>query len=257
MKYSRRQFLVRGAQVIGGSLAASLLARFSLAETALAQGSQEKPNWPLYWQEHAWVLVVDVGRCLGCGRCVRACKEENGVPLDREVYRTWVERYGIRADGQVTVTSPEGGLEGFPPPRDGEIRAFFVPKLCNQCAKPPCVKVCPVAATYRTGDGVILVDQQRCIGCRYCIQACPYGARFLHPVLSVADKCTWCYHRIVKGLLPACVQVCPTGARIFGDLKKPESPAARILATQPTSVLKPAMGTEPMVHYLGLDGVVI
>lgn len=257
MKCSRRQFLVRCAEVVGGTLAAGLLTQVGLARTGLAQPRQEKVDWPSFWQEHEWGFVVDIGRCIGCGRCVRACKEENGVPLDREVYRTWVERYGVGADVQVNVTSPKGGLEGFPPPSSREIKSFFVPKLCNQCAKPPCVKVCPVAATYRTGDGVILVDQKRCIGCRYCIQACPYGARFLHPALGVADKCTWCYHRIVRGLLPACVQVCPTGARIFGDFKQPDSPVAKILTTQPTSVLKPAMGTEPMVHYLGLDGVVI
>jgi len=139
----------------------------------------------------------------------------------------------------------------------GEIKkSFFVPKLCNQCDKPPCVQVCPVGATYKTADGVVLVNRDTCIGCRYCIQACPYGARYLLPKEGVVDKCTWCYHRITKGQVPACVEACPVGARIFGDLRDPESEVNRILAEQRIYVLKPEMGTEPQVWYLDLDGAV-
>ena len=100
-------------------------------------------------------------------------------------------------------------------------KAFFVPKLCNQCENPPCVQVCPVGATYQTPDGVVLVDRTWCIGCGYCIMGCPYGVRFFHPVYHTAEKCNFCYHRITKGLKTACVEACPFGARQIGNLKDP------------------------------------
>jgi tetrathionate reductase subunit B len=136
------------------------------------------------------------------------------------------------------------------------VRTFFVPKLCNQCAHPPCVQVCPVGATFQTKDGVVLVDEKRCIGCRYCIQACPYGARYLNPLTKTADKCTFCYHRITKGLLPACVEVCPTEARIFGDLKGKADRLVRFQRENMISVLKPDLNTEPKALYANLDGEV-
>ena len=119
------------------------------------------------------------------------------------------------------------------------VKKYFVPKICNHCEHPPCVQVCPVGATYTTPDGVTLVDRKYCIGCRYCIQACPYGARYLHPKLHVADKCSLCYHRITKGLLPACVEVCPVKARIVGNLKDPNSEIKKFLNANDIQVLKP------------------
>jgi Fe-S-cluster-containing dehydrogenase component len=110
-----------------------------------------------------------------------------------------------------------------------------------------------VGATYKTQDGVILVDSSWCIGCRYCIQACPYGARFLHPKTKTAEKCTFCYHRIVKGLTPACVEVCPTQARVFGELGKIASPLSRFRRMNKIAVLKPHLNTEPKVFYADLD----
>jgi len=136
------------------------------------------------------------------------------------------------------------------------VRTFFVPKLCNQCAHPPCVQVCPVGATFQTKDGVVLVDEKRCIGCRYCIQACPYGARYLNPRTRTADKCTFCYHRVTKGLLPACVEVCPTEARIFGDMKGRADRLVRFERVNMIGVLKPDLNTEPKVLYAHLDGEV-
>jgi tetrathionate reductase subunit B len=197
-----------------------------------------------------------------------ACKAENGVPLDAEHTRTWVERHTVATDGRVVVEAPDAGMHGFPPQADipgispDEVRAQrFVPRLCMQCEDPPCVSVCPVSATYRTADGVILVDEQRCIGCGYCVMACPYGARYLVPagartpagVAGVADKCTFCYHRIVRGRKPACVEICPVKARKFGDLDDPTSEVSVILRDQPTRVMKQALGTNPRVHYLGLE----
>jgi Fe-S-cluster-containing dehydrogenase component len=118
------------------------------------------------------------------------------------------------------------------------------------------VQVCPVGATFQTKDGVVLVDETYCIGCRYCIQACPYGARFLHPITHTAEKCTFCYHRITKGQLPACVEVCPTEARIFGDLKSKQDRLVRFQRENVISVLKPDLNTEPKVRYAKLDGEV-
>jgi Fe-S-cluster-containing dehydrogenase component len=208
--------------------------------------------------EHHYAMGVQVGKCIGCGMCVEACKVENDVPREPFFFRTWVERYSIEVGGNVEVDSPEGGIHGFPP-RAAEqdvLRSFFVPKLCNHCDSPPCVQVCPVGATFKTEDGVVLVDSDYCIGCRYCIQACPYGARYLNPRTKTADKCTFCYHRITKGLLPACVEVCPTQARVFGELGSPSSPLHRLRRMNSLQVLKPALNTEPKVFYSDLDGEV-
>ena len=109
-------------------------------------------------------------------------------------------------------------------------------------------------ATFKTPEGVILVDSTRCIGCRYCIQACPYGARYLHPVTHAADKCTFCYHRTTRGLLPACVEVCPTQARVFGDINSMASPLNRLKRMSKVHVLKDHLNTEPKVFYTNLDG---
>ncbi|MDP3774817.1 MAG: 4Fe-4S dicluster domain-containing protein [Gemmatimonadales bacterium] len=229
----------------------------------LGQGSeagtqQEEGPVPYDSRQHYYGMGIDVNKCIGCGRCVEACAAENDVPRDGHHFRTWVERYVITADGEAVVESPNGGIEGF----SGEVgehdalRTFFVPKLCNHCANPPCVQVCPVGATFTTEDGVVLVDEDWCIGCRYCIQACPYGARFLHPTRRVAQKCTFCYHRIVQGLLPACVEVCPTGARIFGEVQRLSTPLGRFMRFNEIQVLKPYLNTKPKVFYANLDGEV-
>ncbi len=215
-----------------------------------------------------WAFVCNTEKCIGCGKCVVACKRENSVPWEPEYNRTWIERYVISESGEIFVDSPNAGRDGFaaqPANKKYENiaiwKSFFVPKLCNQCAKPPCVAVCPVGATYKTADGITLVDQSHCIGCRYCIQACPYGARFVLPGFArthfgevrVVDKCTWCYHRIHRGHLPACVEVCPVGARTFGDLRDTGSEVNRLLREKRVYVLKPALGTEPNVSYIGIE----
>ena len=205
--------------------------------------------------EHRYGMGIDVSRCIGCGRCVDACKNENDVPREPFYFRTWVERYVINSANETSVDSPNGGISGFPAitSEKGILRTFFVPKLCNQCDDPPCVQVCPVGATFETEDGVVLVDKDYCIGCRYCVQACPYGARFIDPRTRTADKCTFCYHRITRGLLPACVEVCPTGARVFGDVKLRSSPLARFTRFHKIHTLKPHMNTKPKVYYADLD----
>jgi Fe-S-cluster-containing dehydrogenase component len=208
-----------------------------------------------------WGFLVDTNKCVGCGFCVKACKHENEVPYDAPITRTWVERYVVTKDDKTYIDSPMGGRDGFTSPkiRGEEInpedisKAFFVPKLCNQCKTPACVQVCPVGATYQTGDGVVLVDRKWCIGCGYCIMACPYGVRFFHPIHKVADKCTFCYHRISKGLETACVEACPFGARKIGNLMDQDDPITKIIMTERVAVLKDEYGTKPQVFYLGLD----
>jgi len=223
-------------------------------ETKAAEAAKPAEEPAYKPAEHNYAMGVDTSRCIGCGRCVEACKAENNVPREPYYFRTWIERYVVQTDGETAVSSPDGGIAGFPPVKEtGVLRTFFVPKLCNQCANPPCVQVCPVGATFVTQDGVVLVDADYCIGCRYCIQGCPYGARFLHPVTHVAEKCTFCYHRLVKGLVPACVEVCPTQARIFGDLKQRSSPLSRFLRFNVIQVLKPHLNTDPKVFYANLD----
>jgi Fe-S-cluster-containing dehydrogenase component len=210
--------------------------------------------------EHYYGMAIDISKCIGCGRCADACKTENDVPREPAYFRTWIERYTIVEDGEPIVESPNGGLDGFPPivnaRERGVLRSFFVPKLCNHCDNPPCVQVCPVGATFVTPDGVVLVDQEYCVGCRYCIQACPYGARFLDPETHTAEKCTFCYHRIVRGLAPACVEVCPTGARMFGEIGQRNSPLTHFRRLSELQVLKPSLNTKPKVYYANLDGEV-
>ena len=145
-----------------------------------------------------YAMGIQISECIGCGRCVVACKTENNVPRKPFFFRTWVERYIIKKDDEVIVQSKDGGVGAFTETvKEKDIlRSFFVPKLCNHCDNPPCAQVCPVGATFQTVEGIVLVDENRCIGCSYCIQACPYGARYMHPEKHTADKCTLCYHRI-------------------------------------------------------------
>jgi Fe-S-cluster-containing dehydrogenase component len=201
-----------------------------------------------------WGYVVDTTRCIGCGSCVRACKLENGVP--DEYFRTWVERYVIDEQEKVHVDSPDGALSSFqsePVPPDHVVKGFFVPKLCNHCRSSACTQVCPVGASFHSRDGVVLIDKQHCVGCGYCVQACPYGCRYLDHAAGVADKCTLCYHRIHRGMPTACVGACPRDARLFGNLKDPQSHIRKVLHSRRYHLLKPDLGTDPKCYYIGLD----
>ena len=201
-----------------------------------------------------WGIGIDIHTCIGCGLCAKACKTENHVPEEPFYFRTWVEQYTLLNNGEIRIESPNGGIDGFDPPENEDeiFKSFFVPNMCNHCAKSPCTQVCPVGATYESPDGIALVDDSYCIGCAYCVQACPYGCRYIHPEKKVADKCTLCYHRIKKGLAPACMEVCPTKARIYGDLRDRSSELVSFLREHDYQVLKPHLNTGSKLFYNGL-----
>jgi len=180
-----------------------------------------------------WGMVIDVRKCVGCMACRASCKSENNVPLG--VHRTWVEEQEKGAYPQAVQ--------------------FYLPALCNHCDNPSCTKVCPVGATYQRKDGIVAVDQSACIGCGACIQACPYGARYMDPVKKVVDKCSFCVHRLEKGLSVACAENCVAKARVFGDLNDPNSEIRKIIDTNTVMTLKPETGNEPRVFYIGLESV--
>jgi len=247
---ARREFL---KHLLSGATTATVLMAFGPGISALASTGADGSK-----AKHRFAYVININNCIGCGNCVRACKRENSVPSG--VFRTWVERYVITGKG-VYVESPDGALKGFEAVNDQirkeTIRSVTVPKMCNHCDTPPCVQVCPVGATFKSEEGFVLVDHEHCLGCAYCVQACPYGARFINPAIEKSDKCTWCYHRIKAGKLPACVTVCPNKARLFGDLNDPDSEVTQIFKEDQWMVLKPAMHTDPTCFYIGLPREVI
>jgi Fe-S-cluster-containing dehydrogenase component/formate-dependent nitrite reductase membrane component NrfD len=180
-------------------------------------------------------FVIDQRRCIGCHACTVACKEENRVPLG--AFRTWVKYI-------------ERGV--FP-----NTRRYFSVLRCNHCDAAPCVTICPTVALYRRADGIVDFDGARCIGCKSCMQACPYDALYIDPDTLTAAKCNYCAHRVEVGLEPACVIVCPEQAIIAGDLDDPASPIATIVAREPVQVRKPEQGTRPKVFYLGADAAAL
>jgi len=173
-------------------------------------------------------FVIDQGKCIGCHACTTACKSENQVPLG--VNRTWVKYVETGA---------------YP-----DVRRRFQVTRCNHCANPPCVRICPVTAMYQREDGIVEFDPSICIGCKSCMQACPYDSIYLDPETNTAAKCTFCAHRLDVGLEPACVVVCPEHAILAGDMNDPASEISHVLATAQATVRKPEQGTGPKLFYI-------
>lgn len=182
-------------------------------------------------KKHNYAMIIVQDKCIGCRACEVACKSEWQLPDDPVNYRTKV-LYGAQA-------------QSF------SHKMEWLPVLCNQCDNPPCVHGCPTRASYkRKEDGIVLVDADRCIGCKTCIVSCPYEARYYDEAKHSVDKCTFCLPRLEKGKTTACVESCNYGARIFGDLNDPESEVSKILRHAVSyHVLKPEEGTEPNVYY--------
>lgn len=250
MNASRREFLKKSATLAGTILATSALEPFKTIIFAAREPEDSTKPW--------YGIGIDIEKCIGCGMCAKSCKLENNVPQEPFYFRSWVEKYTIMNDGEIKVVSPNGGVDGFgqAEPEENVFKTFFVPKMCNQCAKSPCTQVCPVGATYESPEGIALVDDKYCIGCRYCIQACPYGCRYIDPYKGTVDKCTLCYHRITKGLAPACIEVCPTKARIYGDLNDQEGELFKFRKEHNCQVLKPNLNTGSKLFYNGLSAEV-
>ncbi|WP_457651470.1 4Fe-4S dicluster domain-containing protein [Rhodocaloribacter sp.] len=174
-------------------------------------------------------FLINNDACIGCHACSTACKSENQVPLG--VNRTWVKYV-------------ETGL--YP-----NVRRHFQVTRCNHCANPPCVRICPVTAMYQREDGIVEFDPDVCIGCKACMQACPYDAIYVDPDRGTVAKCHYCAHRVDVGLEPACVVVCPEHAIIAGDLDDPNTEISRMLAENKVTVRKPEQGTAPKLFYIG------
>jgi len=172
-------------------------------------------------------FVIDHSRCIGCHACTVACKSENDVPLGS--FRTWVKY------------TEQGS---FP-----RVKRSFAVLRCNQCTEPPCVEICPVTALAKRADGIIDIDPAACIGCKSCMQACPYDALYINADTGTAQKCHFCAHRVEVGLAPACAVVCPTEAIIPGDFHDPNSRVAKLKAAGGLAARKTEAGTVPNVHY--------
>jgi Fe-S-cluster-containing dehydrogenase component len=195
-------------------------------------------------------MVIDLKRCVGCNSCTIACRAEKGTPAG--IFYNRVEKYEV---GKYPAARME-----------------FRPIPCMHCQEPACLSVCPTGATYKRDDGIVLIDHNKCMGCRYCILACPYNVRqslssidnYYGPAgetpyesvkrpgfdMGTAVKCDFCVDRLEKGRLPACVETCPSQARYFGDLDDPRSEVSQLIAFHRGTVLKEELGTKPSVYYI-------
>ncbi len=251
----RRQFLTLAVK--GGGVAALGILGGKVFIERLA-GVPEDARVTASGQARSWVMVIDLDRCDGCGVCTTACRTQHNIPDGQE----WIKVY--------QVSDPEG-------------TSYFLPRPCMHCENAPCVAVCPVGATYVREDGLVLIDHDRCIGCRYCMAACPFNARYFnwdgapeltpdeqaiyspeYPVVhrrGTVEKCVFCAHRADKGQLPACVEACPMKAIFFGDAREdavsngPEVwRLSQVLKERGGFRFKEELGTKPRVFYLPPEG---
>lgn len=210
--------------------------------------------------------ALDLSRCIGCRRCVYACVEENNQSRDPQIH--WIQVLQMEKEKGIDFAHSDVHYNPELVPEEGH---FYVPVACQQCRNPQCTTVCPVKATWQEPDGIVVVDYNWCIGCRYCMAACPYGARHfnwgeptvptedINPethylgnrprVKGVVEKCTFCIQRVRAGKYPSCVEVCPVGARKFGNLLDPKSEIRYILENKRVLILKEELNTQPRFYY--------
>lgn len=210
--------------------------------------------------------ALDLSRCIGCRRCVYACVQENNQSRDPQIH--WIRVLEMEKEQGIDFAHANMYYEAGQVPRAGH---FYVPVACQQCRNPPCVKTCPVGATWQEPEGMVVIDYDWCIGCRCCMAGCPYGARHFNwadPAIpavemnpathylgnrprmkGVVEKCTFCIQRVRQGRYPACVEVCPVGARKFGNLLDPESEVRYVLEHKRVFVLKAELNTRPHFYY--------
>jgi molybdopterin-containing oxidoreductase family iron-sulfur binding subunit len=259
MESSRRNFMK-----IGGACALGLGALPIVKAYAKNEKPQVAPDSKALVATK-WAMVIDMKKCWekgkpGCKDCLLACHSVHNVPeiktIKEEIKWIWNEQYEHVFPGQENHFLPE------------EIRQKPFIVLCNHCTNPPCVRVCPTKATFKRKDGITMMDYHRCIGCRYCMAGCPYGARsfnfrdprpYIQTELNmtyptrergVVEKCSFCDERLAVGLLPACVEACKCGALCFGDIEDPNSEVRKLLASRFTIRRKPELGTQPSVYYI-------
>lgn len=261
MDDSRRRFLkIAGCGALGATC--------SLPIVRAAAKAFDTEEMPEALKAKNWAMVVDVAKCSRpevINACIEACHKEHNVPTiedpEEEVKWIWTEGFEHAFPNQFHHHMPES------------LKETQVPVLCNHCTSPPCVRVCPTKATFKREDGIVTMDMHRCIGCRYCMTACPFGARSFnwsnprdhlpkegltnYPTRTkgVVEKCNFCAERLAFGLMPMCVEACKqvpdgAGALVFGDLADPTSEVARILQENRTIQRKPSLGTGPNVYYI-------
>jgi molybdopterin-containing oxidoreductase family iron-sulfur binding subunit len=244
MNPERRRILGWGAAAAGAAAVATLAPALRLVELAQARTPQEAAS-----ALKRWGLLIDTARCGGCEECVSACHEENGIQ-DHGRPATdvqWIRKVELR-----------DRRTGF---------AQSLPLMCQHCEHPPCVDVCPTGASFKRADGIVLVDRHICIGCRYCVMACPYGARsFVHETVTdqkadvprgkgTVESCSLCVHRVDRGETPACVEACQRDggkAMLFGDLNDPAGEIHRRLATERSTQVRADLALNTGVRYQGL-----
>jgi molybdopterin-containing oxidoreductase family iron-sulfur binding subunit len=242
----RRDFLKIGGTVTAGAAVGYGLPLYPISR-AYASGEAADLSGK------RWGMVIDLKKCQdGCTECVDACRKENNVAFhdDPSIDVHWIRKAKISRKVE-------------------NAKAISAPLLCNQCDHPPCALVCPVQATYKRKDGIVIVDKHRCIGCRYCLIACPYDMRMFnfkenHVWLNenyptrmhgVSESCDFCFHRVDQGMEPACVEACKKanhGAMVFGDLNDSSSEVATLVANTMVHGLREDLGTKPKVFYIGL-----
>lgn len=285
---SRRRFLegigaaagLLAAGVVPAALSAAAPAAADASETASAEAAGEHdplewlveesgpvnyPGKPVYYADppgkQKWAMVIDVNACIGCRKCAYACVRENNIGRDSGF--TYIKLLEMEKGAIDIEHAKLDYAEGGKPDK------WYLPVQCMQCAKPTCVYGCPVKATWREPDGIVVVDYDKCIACRNCMVTCPYHARHFNWVEphvpeaevnpkvpleekhGVVEKCTFCIQRTRNGGTTACTEACPVGARKFGDLSDPDSEVSVLLKTRRAFRLKEEYGNEPMIWYVG------